>query len=372
MRTKDLRVVVALLILMVVAVVAVIPVMAAGQSVVTGQSAADGQRSAYDSINQPLDRPEGWSRIVGQPLFSLGEPRLVSEADSVKLYEIPYGSYPVIDGSTVGVPMALEFAREHLDLPDADLTSFVFFSTTHQAYVNLIGRKPAAAPIIPALSGAMERRPVELVIGTAPSTEERAMAEAAGIKLIINTLCYDAFVFITHKDNPIQSLTAQQIRDIYAGRVINWKELGGADADILAYQRNPNSGSQTAMDELVMRGEPLDGAVYWYISGGMEGLVRAVGDYENALSSIGYTYKYYLDTLYQDSNIKMIAVDGVAPTDENIVSGAYPFTAEYVAVIRDGEQDGPAGRFLEWMLGSEGMACVRQAGYLTAEEARYD
>jgi phosphate transport system substrate-binding protein len=334
--------------------------------------AAEEQRSAYDSINQPLDRPEGWNRIVRESPFALGEPEPIGESAGVPLYEIPYGSYPVIDGSTIGVPMALEFAREHLSLPDTDLSSFVFFSTTHAAYLNLINRRPAAAPIIPSMNGAMERKGVELFIGTAPSDDELALAQACGVKLVINTLCYDAFVFITHKDNPVQSLTVGQIRDIYAGRVTNWNEIGGADARILAYQRNPNSGSQTAMDELVMRGEEITGAVDWYVPREMSGLVDEVSDYENALSSIGYTYKYYLDALYQDEDIKTIAIDGIAPTDENIISGAYPFTTEYVAVIRDGEQDGIAGRFLEWMLSGEGMDCIRQAGYLAREGSTND
>ncbi|GHU77118.1 hypothetical protein AGMMS49992_24110 [Clostridia bacterium] len=324
-----------------------------------------GEANAYNSINQTLDRPDDWERIVNGSPFTLGQPRVTSTVSGVTLYEIPYGNYPVIDGSTVGVPMALEFARQLLNLPDTDLTSFVYFSTTHEAYVNLIERKSAAAPIIPSLSGAMERRPVDIFIGTAPSEEELALAEAAGVKLIMNTLCYDAFVFITHKDNPVESLTVTQIRDIYAGRIKNWQDVGGRDEAIFAYQRNPNSGSQTAMDTLVMQGEALNGAVEWYIPSAMEGLVQVIGDYENGAAALGYTYKYYLDELYQDGNIKMIAVDGIAPTDANIISGAYPFTSQYVAVIRDGEQDGVAGRFLDWMLSDEGMACIRQAGYLT-------
>jgi phosphate transport system substrate-binding protein len=96
----------------------------------------------------------------------------------------------------------------------------------------------------------------------------------------------------------------------------------------------------------------------------MEGLVRVIGDYENGPGSLGYTYQFYLDQLYQDGNVKTIAVDGVAPTRENVRGQAYPFTTRYWGVIRAGEENAPAGRFLDWMTSAEGQACVRQAGYL--------
>ena len=62
-------------------------------------------------------------------------------------------------------------------------------------------------------------------------------------------------------------------------------------------------------------------------------------EYENETASLGYTYRYYIDTLYKNDNIKTIAVDGIAPTDDNIRSGAYPFTTNYYGVIREGDEE---------------------------------
>ena len=112
----------------------------------------------------------------------------------------------------------------------------------------------------------------------------------------------------------------------------------------------------------------LTGAQPNYVTSGMSDLVRRVGDYENSQSSLGYTYLYYINELYKGEPIKVIRVDGVAPTAENIRSGAYPFSAAYYGVYRQGEENGPGGQFLQWILSPEGQRCVAQAGYIPLEQ----
>jgi len=73
----------------------------------------------------------------------------------------------------------------------------------------------------------------------------------------------------------------------------------------------------------------------------MSGLIDAVAEYQNSARSIGYSYRYYIDNQYSNENIKQLRIEGVAPTDENIISGAYPLSVEYYGVIRAGEEDGP-------------------------------
>lgn len=209
-----------------------------------------------------------------------------------------------------------------------------------------------------------EAQPVDLILATGPSPEELALAEAAGITLVCEPICLDAFVFITHADNPVVSLTLSQIRDIYTGRITNWKEVGGEDKAIVPYQREPNSGSQTAMEALVMQGETISAAQENMVDEGMGRLVSRVGEYHNDTVGIGYSYQYYLDVLYASDQVKTLAIEGVQPTPENLQSGAYPLTTNYYAVFRGGEEDMPAGRFSAWLLTDEGQACIAQAGYV--------
>jgi phosphate transport system substrate-binding protein len=324
---------------------------------------------SWASINQELARPENWRQIVTESGFSLGEKSQIGEAGGQPIYEIDFGTYPSIDGSTVSVPMVMEFARQHLRLPEEEVKGFSFLSTTHTAYEHLILRQPNGSALLPSQGAAMdEKHPVDLIIATEPSDEELALAAQNGVTLVKKPVCFDAFVFITHKDNPVESLTVEQIQKIYSGEITNWNQAGGPDEKIVPYQREKNSGSQTAMENLVMKGLPISAAEPIQIVGGMEGLVRQVGDYQNGLSSLGYTYKFYIDTLYKSDDIKTISVDGIAPTPENMRSGAYPFTTNYYGVIRAGEEQASGGLFLDWMLSEEGQECIVQAGYIPMAE----
>jgi phosphate transport system substrate-binding protein len=329
---------------------------------------ASGQGS-WEQINQELKRPEDWKQIVIGSAFHLGDKVEIGSSGGQALYEIKFGTYPSIDGSTVSVPMVMEFARQHLLLPEEEVKGFAFLSTTHTAYVHLILREPNGSAMLSSQSAAMdENHPVDIIIATEPSDEELALAAQNNITLVKKPVCYDAFVFITHKNNPVSNLTVEQIQKIYTGEITNWRDVGGPDESILAYQREKNSGSQTAMENLVMKGLPLYAAQPNFVTGDMEGLVRRVGDYANGMGSIGYTYKFYIDTLYKSDDIKVLSISGLAPEPENLRSGTYPFTTSYYGVIRAGEEQKAGGLFLDWMLSEEGQKCIAQAGYIPVME----
>lgn len=332
-----------------------------------GFCASAAAQGSYGQINQELTRPQLWERIVVESDFTFEEQLQNSNAENLAFSVIPYGSYPSIDGSTVTVPMAIEFARQHLSLEEIDIESFVFFNTTHEAYVNLIEKKPNPAPQVVSANGVMDpAHPVDLILVTPPSDEETKLANQQGVALTMEAVCYDAFVFIVHKDNPIESLSLAQIQAIYSGEITNYAEVGGSDAPIAAYQRPKNSGSQTAMENLVMQGKPLKESPHEYSFIGMGSLVEAVADFQMRESSLGYTYLYYIDTLYKNENLKVIKVDGIEPSPENLRSGAYPLTTAYYGVIRKEDAENAGGLFLEWILSKEGQRCIAQAGYVTA------
>jgi len=323
---------------------------------------------SWEHINQPLQRPENWQRYVGNSLFTLGSTAPYEGDPSISV--VDFGSYPSIDGSTVCVPLGMELARQHLDLPENDLNGFVAFSTTHSAYERLIGGLPNPTVTLASQHAMMDpTRPVELFLGTEPSQEECQLAEDAGVELVKVPFCYDAFVFLVNAQNPVEGLTLSQIREIYTGRLVDWGQVGGTkNLAILPFQRPKNSGSQTAMENLVMQGVALSGAQSNYISDGMSDLVAQIGNYDNGVQSLGYSYLYYVDVLYKSGDIKVLAVDGVAPTEENLRSGAYPFTTCYYAVYRKG--DDRASAFAGWLVSEEGQKCVKQAGYIPISEVQ--
>lgn len=324
---------------------------------------------SWSNINQSVARSNDWQQFVENSEFKLGETRVKGSWNTPNgeedYYEIKFGTYPSLDGSTVAIPMAVEFARQHLNFSDEDANDFSSFSTTHYAYENLILKKPNTLGMIRTSSTFLdESHPVDLIIATEPSDEEINLAKNKNIEMIIEPVCYDAFVFITHKDNAVDNLSIDQIQKIYSGEITNWEQVGGKNQKIKAYQREENSGSQTAMEKLVMKGIPMLPPNIVKVAMGMGMLVDVVGEYENSQASIGYTYKYYIDTLYKNENIKIINVNGISPEDENLRNKLYPFTTNYYGVIRKEDEQSIAGKFLQWMLSTEGQKCIEQAGYI--------
>ncbi len=327
---------------------------------------AQPDRTSWGSISEMVVRPEGWQKIVQNDEFALGEKKLAGSWEdaegSVDYYSVDWGTYPSIDGSTVCVPLATECARQHLGMADDDIPGFVCFSTTHYAYENLIGRM-SVYPWITSQNAAMAERPVDIIFATQPSDDELALAKEQGVELVIKPVCRDAFVFITHKDNPVDNLTVEQLRGIYSGEITNWAQVGGDDMPIIAFQRDENSGSQTTMEKQVMQGKSMVRPEAAQVASEMGELIDSVAEYRNDAGSIGYTFRFYLETLYRNDDIKMLRVEGVEPNDTGIRSGAYPFATCYYGVIRAGEETERGGLFLAWLLTDVGQRCVEQAGY---------
>jgi phosphate transport system substrate-binding protein len=148
-------------------------------------------------------------------------------------------TYPRVDGSTATIPLSEAVACELLGLSKEESTNFIKHNTTHYAYENLIKNK------------------ADIVFVTEPSAEELNMAQAANVELEVIPIVKEAFVFLVNVDNPVNSLSSNQIRDIYEGKILNWKEVGGKDEEIIPYQREANSGSQTLMEQIVMKGRKI-------------------------------------------------------------------------------------------------------------------
>ena len=309
-------------------------------------------------------------------------------------YRQSYGTFPAIDGSTVLIPMAAEFVWQFTDLSDtlpyqwnSETLNFLNFSTTSGAYSKIINGiktngivskhilnweifnlgNQEACDFLEIKEYYFSKSP-DIVLATHPSTAELNLASFVGTELIIEPICYDSFVFITHKDNPVESLTIEQIQEIYKGKITNWKEVGGSNSEIVAYQREPNSGSQTAMEEMVMKGISMIKPPTEKVPIGMGMLIDAVAYYKNNTMSLGYTYKYYIDRLYTSPDIKILKVDGIMPSDENVRNNSYAFVTPYNAVIRSTDVDEVGGKFLQWILSDEGQACITQAGYVSLRD----
>lgn len=256
-------------------------------------------------------------------------------------------TYPRIDGSTATIPLSQGIASELLDLTSEEAKSFIKHNTTHNAYVNL-----------------MEGN-ADIIFVTEPSEEELTMAKDKGIELEVVPVVKEAFVFLVNVDNPVDVLTQKQIQDIYQGKTVNWKDLGGPDKEIIAYQRPDNSGSQTLMLSQVMKGLTIADAPKELKPADMAGLIEVIAAYDNSDKAIGYSVYYYANSMYSKDTIKFVKVDGIEPNNNNIKSDAYPYTSAYYAVLKKTEPKSSGARqLLEWILSDEGQKVSEDSGYV--------
>lgn len=256
-------------------------------------------------------------------------------------------SFPVIDGSTATIPLSEAIAQTVLGLSEAEAQEYINHKKTHQAYVNLLEGK------------------CDIIFVTPPSDEELAMQDEYGIQMEVVPVVKDGFVFLTNVQNPVTDISLSDLRDVYRGKITNWKELGGEDLAIIPYQRQDNSGSQTLMYQLVVGKDEIMQAPTSMKIMDMGGLVDAISTYDNARGAIGYSVYYYARSMYTSDESHLIAIDGVLPTDGTIASGQYPLESAYYAVIRADEPEGsPARQLLQWLLTDEGQKVAQTAGYV--------
>lgn len=203
----------------------------------------------------------------------------------------------------------------------------------------------------------------DVILALAPSDEDRAKAEDSGLSYELTPIAKDAFVFIVPITNPIESLTSEQIRGIYSGKITSWRELGvDLDAKLLPYQRNKGSGSQTALERL-MGETPIMEPIKEDKLRGMGGIISATADYRNYPGALGFTFRYYANELVKDKKVKLLKIDGMEPSVENIRSGRYPFV-ETAYAITVHPREGNVRRFIDFLVSPVGKSLVERTGYV--------
>lgn len=207
-------------------------------------------------------------------------------------------------------------------------------------------------------------RRCDAVFALAPSPEQEAAAAARGVTFERTAVARDAFVFFVNAANPATNLTSGQIRNIYSGRATAWRDLGiDFGAPLVAYQRNRNSGSQTTL-ERIMGDEPLAAAPKERESDGMGGIFAVVADYRNQPGAIGFSFRYYATALVDAGETRLLSIDGVAPTPDDIRTGRYPFTAD-AYLVTAGPRTPDTQRLAAFLLSPAGRALVEAVGYVT-------
>ena len=171
------------------------------------------------------------------------------------------------------------------------------------------------------------------------------------------TATWDAIVFIVHKSNPIDSITPQQVRDIYEGTIENWKQLGGPDLKLLSVITTPRGfgGVGEAIEKYILNGKrPLPQKNTTMQASSTTIWEQIVEVKREAFASDGFGSA-------RKRNVKMLKVNGVAPTRANIISGKYPFRRPLFIVVKKNAKP-EVRKFIDFILSKKGQKLISSYG----------
>ena len=266
-------------------------------------------------------------------------------------FKMTEAEFPKVDGATAMLPMVGEITKSVLGYTEAQAQKYLDENTqgkSAKVYASLINKEK------------------DLIFVSEPSDDILRQASEAGVEFDNTGIGLDGFVFLINKNNPIESLTLDQIRAIYKGEITNWKEVGGEDSEIYPYQREQNSGSQNLMEKMVMKGEKMaEPKATDLTQSSMSGLIDSVANGDNSRYSIGYSIYLYAKEQYVKDSVKFVKINGVAATDDNITNKTYPLTKIVYAVTRkDVPEESSTRKLIKWLLTPEGQKVVEAGGYV--------
>ncbi len=264
-------------------------------------------------------------------------------------FEFTKENYPRMGGSLANLPLGQAVTATVLGISREDANELITFEgSTTDNYKAIVDGE------------------FDILLAYEPSEEAKQYIKDSGEELEMTPIGVDALVFICSKDNAVQSLTLDQIKSIYSGKITNWSTVGGAKGEIAAYQRNPDSGSQTLFDKLVNLGDDLMTPPEGRQVGTMMGLLEAIADYDDSKNALGYTVYYYLTNMESEklNRAKILAVDGIDPSNDSIGDGSYPLTNDFYVVIRkSAEENSPERVLYNWICSEQGAELVKQENY---------
>jgi phosphate transport system substrate-binding protein len=172
--------------------------------------------------------------------------------------------------------------------------------------------------------------------------------------LISVPIIYDAIAVIVHRENPVEHLTLEQIRKIFAGEIQRWGEIGGRDRAVTLVTREEGSGTREAFQSMIMGKKEISlGALVQDSNGAIR---QVVADDRNAIG--------YISLGLVNDRVKPVQIDGVAPSVENIRNGTYRIVRPFLFVFKS-QPRGTAKEFLDYILSPAGQKLLVQEGLVS-------
>lgn len=175
----------------------------------------------------------------------------------------------------------------------------------------------------------------------------------SGNEAVRHVVAIDAIVPVINPRNGVKDLTLQQIRDIYAGRITNWKDVGGKNARITVVSRDSSSGTFETWESLVMKGERVQQRALLQASNGA--VLQTIAKNPNAIGYVGLGY------LTKD--IKALSISGVKATMKTAETFEWPLSRE-LYLFTNNHANADTKALINYALSKDGQASVKEVGFV--------
>ena len=178
--------------------------------------------------------------------------------------------------------------------------------------------------------------------------------------LVETTVALDGIAIIVNKDNPVENLTLEQIAGLATGEIANWSEVGGNDAEVVMEGREAGSGTRDGFESIV----GVEDACKYANESTSTGAV--IANVSSNVNAIGYAS---LSAVENDETVKVVTVDGVAPSEETVLDGSYKIQRPFVFVTKDGTALSEAAQaFFDFATSADANDIIRGAGAVPVAE----
>lgn len=186
----------------------------------------------------------------------------------------------------------------------------------------------------------------------------RELKESEASEVNGTVIAYDGIALIVNKANKVENITKEQIKDIYTGKINNWKELGGSNAPIVVVSREEGSGTRDAFQELIgYTSEDLTKDAT--ICDGNGNVKSTVVSNENAIGFVSFEYL--------TDDINPLKVDEVEPNADNVKAKTYTLSRPFIITTKEGNVTEAGQAFINYILGQDGQQVVSENGLITLE-----
>ena len=243
----------------------------------------------------------------------------------------------VVDGSTTVGPIAKAFAEYYMKLnPGVNIT--VSESGSGNGAKSLVNQSCQVATMSRLLK-----------------LNEYEAAVHSEVLPVVHAVALDGIAMIVHPSNPAKALSMRQIKDIYTGKINNWKQLGGPNVPIVIISRDTNSGTYETFETRVMKGEKIAKNCEYV---GSNGAIRQ--RVQSTTAAIGYVGIGFID-----NTVKALLVEDVMPTPETVKDGSYPIARPLYMVTNDYPKMGShLYRYVTLYLSKKGQAIIEEIGFI--------